>query len=88
MRRRNKRIEIKMTEEELKHLNHLVRQSKLSRESYLRMIINGLVPRASPSEELIDTILLLRNIKYQSTILAFKNIRKTLNYYKTKSIRL
>ena len=71
MRRRNKRIEIKMTEEELKHLNHLVRQSKLSRESYLRMIINGLVPRASPSEELIDTILLLRNISndiYQISI--------------------
>ena len=60
-----------MTEEELKHLNHLVRQSKLSRESYLRMIINGLVPRASPSEELIDTILLLRNISndiYQISI--------------------
>ena len=71
MRRRNKRIEIKMTEEELKHLNHLVRHSKLSRESYLRMIINGLVPRASPSEELIDTILLLRNISndiYQISI--------------------
>lgn len=71
MRRRNKRIEIKMTEDELKHLNHLVRQSKLTRESYLRMIINGLVPRASPSEELIDTILLLRNISndiYQISI--------------------
>ena len=35
------------------------------------MIINGLVPRASPSEELIDTILLLRNISndiYQISI--------------------
>ena len=71
MRRRNKRIEIKMNDEELKHLNHLVRQSKLSRESYLRMIINGLVPRASPSDELIDTILILRKISndiYQLSI--------------------
>ena len=35
------------------------------------MIINGLEPRASPSEELIDTILLLRNISndiYQLSI--------------------
>lgn len=81
-----------MTEDELKHLNHLVRQSKLSRESYLRMIINGLVPRASPSEELIQFCFLeisqMISIKYQSTILVFKNIRKTLSYYKTKSIRL
>ena len=82
-----------MTEEELKHLNHLVRQSKLSRESYLRMIINGLVPRASPSEEFFERCSCLEisrmiSIKYQSTILAFKNIRKTLNYYKTKSTRL
>lgn len=71
MRRRNKRIEIKMNDEELKHLNRLVRQSKLSRESYLRMIINGLVPRASPSDELIDTILILRKISndiYQLSI--------------------
>ena len=71
MRRRNKRIEVKMNDEELKHLNHLVRQSKLSRESYLRMIINGLVPRASPSDELIDTILILRKISndiYQLSI--------------------
>ncbi len=71
MRRRNNRIEIKMNDEELKHLSQLVRQSKLTRESYLRMIINGLVPRAAPSEELIDTIMILRNISndiYQLSI--------------------
>ena len=35
------------------------------------MIINGLVPRASPSDELIDTILILRKISndiYQLSI--------------------
>ena len=71
MRKRTNRVEIKLNDYELNHLNRLVKESNLSRESYLRMIINGLVPRASPSEELIDTILLLRNISndiYQISI--------------------
>lgn len=68
---KEKEIKLRLNNQELQHLNSLVKQSKLSRESYLRMLINGLVPRASPSEELIDTILILRNISnsiYQLSI--------------------
>lgn len=71
MKSKKKEIKLRLNNQELQHLNSLVKQSKLSRESYLRMLINGLVPRASPSEELIDTILILRNISnsiYQLSI--------------------
>ena len=44
------------------NLNMLVKESNLSRESYLRMCINGLVPRPVPSKELIEVIEILREI--------------------------
>lgn len=62
MRKRNHKLKVIMTDTEIDHLNKLVVQSKLSREAYLRMLINGLVPRAAPSNELIEVILLLRGI--------------------------
>ena len=62
MRKRTNRVEIKLNDDELNHLNKLVKASNLSRESYLRMCINGLVPKPSPSTELIETIEILRQI--------------------------
>lgn len=62
MRKRTNRVEIKLNDDELNHLNKLVKASNLSRESYLRMCINGLVPKPSPSTELIETIGILRQI--------------------------
>lgn len=62
MRKRSNRVEIKLNDDELNHLNKLVKESNLSRESYLRMCINGLVPKPSPSTELIETIRILRQI--------------------------
>ena len=62
MRKRSNRVEIKLNDDELNHLNKLVKESNLSRESYLRMCINGLVPKPSPSTELIETIGILRQI--------------------------
>ncbi|MBD9215567.1 MAG: hypothetical protein EGQ23_00870 [Solobacterium sp.] len=62
MRKRTNRVEIKLNDYELNHLNRLVKESNLSRESYLRMCINGLVPKPSPSTELIETIGILREI--------------------------
>lgn len=62
MRKRTNRVEIKLNDYELNHLNRLVKESNLSRESYLRMCINGLVPKPSPSTELIETIEILREI--------------------------
>ena len=40
----------------------MVKESNLSRESYLRMCINGLLPRPAPSKELIEAIEILREI--------------------------
>lgn len=62
MRKRTNRVEIKLNDAEYAHLNNLVQASNLSRESYLRMCLNGLVPKSSPSTELIETIGILRQI--------------------------
>lgn len=62
MRKRTNRVEIKLNDAEYAHLNNLVQASNLSRESYLRMCINGLVPKPSPSTELIEIIRILRQI--------------------------
>lgn len=62
MRKRTNRVEIKLNDAEYAHLNNLVQASNLSRESYLRMCLNGLVPKPSPSTELIEAIEILRQI--------------------------
>ena len=58
MRKRNKQFVIRLTDSEWNHLNELVK----SRESYLRMCINGLIPRPAPSVELVEVIQVLRQI--------------------------
>jgi len=62
MRKRTNRVEIKLNDAEYAHLNNLVQASNLSRESYLRMCINGLVPRPAPSVALVEVIQVLRQI--------------------------
>lgn len=62
MRKRNKQFVIRLSDSEWNHLNELVKYSGLSRESYLRMCINGLVPRPAPSVELVEVIQVLRQI--------------------------
>lgn len=62
MRKRSKQFVIRLSESEWNHLNELVNESNLSRESYLRMCINGLLPRPVPTKELIELIEILREI--------------------------
>ena len=62
MRKRNKQFVIRLSDSEWNHLNELVKYSGQSRESYLRMCINGLVPRPLPSVELVEVIQELRQI--------------------------
>lgn len=57
-----KEIKIRLINSELNHLNLLVANAKISRESYLRMCINGLIPRPAPSKEFIEVIEILREI--------------------------
>ena len=59
---RNKQFVIRLSDSEWNHLNELVKYSGQSRESYLRMCINGLVPRPAPSVELVEVIQVLRQI--------------------------
>ena len=61
-RKRSNQFIIRLNDQELDHLNTLVAMAKLSRESYIRMLINGVIPRAAPSKELLETTKLLRNI--------------------------
>ena len=61
-RKRSNQFIIRLNDQELDHLNTLVAMARLSRESYIRMLINGVIPRAAPSKELLETIRLLRNI--------------------------
>ena len=62
MRKRSKQFVIRLSDDEWNHLNELVKESNLSRESYLRMCINGLVPRPTPTKEFIEVIKILREI--------------------------
>ena len=62
MRKRNYRIEVKLDQDEFNHLMELVEQSKLSRESYIRMLISGVIPKAAPSKQMLDATRLLRKI--------------------------
>ena len=62
MRKRNKQFVIRLSDSEWNHLNELVKYSGQSRESYLRMCIDGLVPRPAPSVELVEVIQVLRQI--------------------------
>ena len=59
---KKKEIKIRLTNQDFEHLNKLVKESNLSRESYIRMCINGLVPRPSPSKEFIEVIEILREV--------------------------
>lgn len=59
---KKKEIKVRLTNQDFEHLNKLVKESNLSRESYLRMCINGLLPRPAPTKELIEVIEILREI--------------------------
>ena len=62
MQKRKFTIKVRLTKSELDHLNRLVKESRLSRESYIRILVSGVIPRAAPSKELLETTKLLRNI--------------------------
>ena len=48
MRKRNVHIQFWLDKQEAEHFNGHVKRSGLSRESYLRQLINGLVPTDAP----------------------------------------
>lgn len=48
MRKRNIRVQLWLNRKEIETLDKKVKRSRLSREAYLRHLINGLVPRDAP----------------------------------------
>ena len=54
MNNRNIEIKVRLNRKEAEALNKRVKKSRLSREAYLRHLINGLVPQAAPPPAYID----------------------------------
>lgn len=48
MEKRNVEIKVRLTRKEADALNKRVRKSCLSREAYIRQLLNGLIPRDAP----------------------------------------
>lgn len=48
MRKRNIRVQLWLNKKEVEALDKRVKKSRLSREAYLRHLINGIVPRDAP----------------------------------------
>lgn len=48
MNKRIYEIKVRLTAEEMAHLNQIVAASRLSRETYLRKLISGVVPKEAP----------------------------------------
>ena len=55
-------VVIHLSDSELNQLNKDVTVCKLSRENYLRMLMDGYHPKPAPSEELKDCLVQLRRI--------------------------
>ena len=56
MRKRNHRIQVRMTDEEFKVFDANVKKSGMSYEAYLRHLIRGIKPIERPSKELLEFI--------------------------------
>lgn len=52
----------RMDEEEFIHFDQLARDKKTPKEVYIRNLINGLILKPAPSEEMIEIIRKLRRI--------------------------
>lgn len=60
--KRNHEIKIRLSDDELKKVNEAVEKSNLSRESFLRLLLNGYVPRFIPAYDFQNVISQLRRI--------------------------
>ena len=62
MGKRNIEIKVRLNRKEAELLNKHVKKSRLSREAYLRHLINGLVPQDAPPPAYFDFMRELRSI--------------------------
>ena len=69
MRKRNRRINVRLSKDEYEYLNGLVEETQLSREEYLRVLINGVKAEKTIDEELTDFKFLYGDkVKYEGYI--------------------
>ena len=61
MNNRNYEIKVRLTQAEMVHLTRLVSASGLSRETYLRKLISGVVPKEAPPP---DFFTMMRELHY------------------------
>lgn len=62
MKLKKKEIKVRLNDHDFNHLMLLVRQSNLSRESYLRMIINGFIDTDSYKQNYEELIIKIDEI--------------------------
>lgn len=88
---RKNRIEVRLSNEELMFLNSEVAKTGLSREEYLRALINKVVPANKPTNELVEVIKQLRmigNNLNQIAVIAYKTSSIDIMKYKHESEKL
>ena len=88
---RKNRIEVRLSNEELMFLNSEVAKTVLSREEYLRALINKVVPANKPTNELVEVIKQLRmigNNLNQIAVIAYKTSSIDIMKYKHESEKL
>jgi len=66
MRKRNCRVEIYFTKDELESLTKKVRKSGLSRESFCRHLLNGAEIKEAPSADVPMLINEVRRVDYEA----------------------
>lgn len=78
---RKKSILIRLNNEELNHINNLAQLSGYSRESYIRMLINKVVPPPLITTELDQVLKQLRKVGANINQIAYiANSTKYINY--------
>lgn len=79
--KRSKEIKIRLNEWEYDKINKLVKQSGISRESYIRMLINKVVPPPLITTELDQVLRQLRSIGTNMNQIAYvANATKYVNH--------
>ena len=80
-RKRNERIHIYLSKQELEHVNELAKTSGVSREEYTRMLYRGVVPPPVISKEVNEVLKQLRRIGNNINQIAYiANTSEDVNY--------
>lgn len=80
MRRRNCRVEIYFTPDELEILTQKVRKAGLSREQFCRCVLSGAEVKEAPSAEVLSLIREMRRVGYNiEQLLRVANARGLLD---------